>query len=78
MTADKHDREYQTYRHNGHEIHGLILPPLQDKTRFVNKLPNAIVNTTKLGFSPVMVEDGKINVLPPYLYEMPLNEVLTW
>lgn len=78
MTADKHDREHQTYRHDGHEIHGLILPPLQDKTRFVNKLPNAIVNTTKLGLSPVMVDNGRIDVLPPYLVEMPLNEVLVW
>lgn len=78
MTADKHDREHQTYRHNGHEIHGLILPPFQDKTRFVNKLPNAIVNTTKVGLSPIIVENGQINVLPPYMTEMPLNEVLEW
>lgn len=78
MTADKHDREHQTFRHNGHEIHGLILPPLQDKTRFTNKLPNAIVNTTKLGFSPVIVDNGKIDVLPPYLMEMPLGEKLEW
>lgn len=78
MTADKHDREHQTYRHNLHDLHGLILPPFQDKTRFVNKLPNAIVNTTKIGFSPVMVDNGKIDVLPPFLTEMPLNEVLTW
>lgn len=78
MTADKHDREHQTYRHNGHQMDGLILPPFQDKTRFVNKIANAIVNTTKVGFSPVMVEDGKVNVLAPYLTEMPLNERLEW
>ena len=78
MTADKHDREHQTYRHNGHTLDGLVLPPFQDKTRFVNKLPNAIVNTTKIGFSPVMVENGKVEVLTPYLTEMPLNEVLVW
>jgi hypothetical protein len=78
MTADKHDREHQTYRHNGHTLDGLVLPPFQDKTRFVNKLPNAIVNTTKVGFSPVMVENGKVEVLTPYLTEMPLNEVLVW
>ncbi len=78
MTADKHDREHQVYEHNGHEIHGLILPPFQDKTRFTNKLPNAIVNTTKVGFSPVMVENGKIEVLPPFLTETPLGESLVW
>jgi hypothetical protein len=59
-------------------LDGLVLPPFQDKTRFVNKLPNAIVNTTKVGFSPVMVENGKVEVLTPYLTEMPLNEVLVW
>lgn len=78
MTADKHKIDHQTYRHNGNEIHGLILPPLQDKTRFTNKLPRAIVHATKVGFSPVLVEDGKVNVLSPYLLEMPLNEVLVW
>lgn len=78
MNADKHKIDYQTYRHNGNEIHGLILPPFQDKTRFTNKLPRAIVHASKVGFSPVLVEDGEINVLSPYLMEMPLNEVLTW
>lgn len=78
MTADKHKRDHQTYRYNNYELQGLILPPLQEKTRFTNKLPRAIVSETKIGFSPVLVEDGKINVLPPYLLEMPLNEVLTW
>lgn len=78
MTADKHKRDYQTYRHDENEIHGLILPPLQDKTRFTNKLPRAIVHESKVGVSPVMVEDGKINVLPPHLVEMPLNDILVW
>jgi len=78
MTADKHAKDYQTYRHNGHELHGIILPPFQDKTRFTNKLPNAIVQTTRIGFSPVFIKDGKINRLDPFLQEMPLNEVLTW
>lgn len=78
MTADKHDREHQSYEHNGHEIHGLILPPFQDKTRFTHKLPNANVNTTKVGFSPVMVENGKIEVLPAFLTETPLGERLEW
>lgn len=78
MTADKHKRDHQTFRFKDNEIHGLILPPLQDKTRFTKKLPRAIISDVQLGFSPVMVEDGKINVLPPYLLEMPLNEVLTW
>ena len=78
VTADKHDREHQTYRHNGNQLDGIVLPPFQDKTRFTNKLPNAIVNTTKVGFSPIMIEDGKVNVLPPYMTEMPLNEVLVW
>ena len=78
MTADKHKIDHQTYRHNGNEIHGLILPPFQDQTRFTKKLPRAIVHATKVGFSPVFVKDGKIEVLTPYLMEMPLNEVLTW
>lgn len=78
MTADKHDREHQTYRHNGHELHGLILSPFQDKTRFTNKLPRAIVNQTGVGFSPVIVENGNITVLPPYISKMPLGEVLEW
>jgi len=78
MTADKHDREYQIYKHNGHDIHGLILPPFQDKTRFTNKLPRAIVNQTGLGLSPVIVENGNITVLPPYISKMPLGEVLEW
>ena len=78
MTADKHDREKQIYSNDGHELTGLILPPFQDKTRFTHKLPRAIVNTTKVGFSPVMVEDGRIEVLPPYLSEMPMGEVLVW
>ncbi len=78
MTADKHKRDYQTYRHNDHEIHGLILPPMQDKTRFTNKLPRAIVHEARLGLPPVLVENGFITVMTPHLLEMPLNEVLTW
>lgn len=78
MTADKHDSEYQMYRHGNHELKGVVCAPFQDKTRFIRKLPNAVANTTKVGFSPVMIENGSINVLNPYLTEMPLNEVLTW
>ncbi len=78
MTADKHKVDHQIYKHNNKEIHGLILPPFQDKTRFTNKIPRVIVQATRVGFSPVIVEDGKINALAPYLLEMPLNDVLTW
>lgn len=78
VTADKHDPDHQTYRHNGNELHGVICAPLQDKTRFSNKLPNVIVHESKLGFSPILVEDGKVNILPAYTFEMPLNEVLVW
>jgi hypothetical protein len=78
MTGHTHKYDYQTYRHDGHEIHGMILPPLQEKTRFTNSLPTAIVHETKLGFAPVVVDNGKINVLEPYLFNMGLGEKLVW
>lgn len=78
VTADKHKTDYQVYRHNGHELHGVILPPFQDKTRFTNRLPTAITAGTKIGISPIWMEGGKITVLNPYLTEMPIGEVLTW
>lgn len=78
ITADKHKIDYQTYRHNGHDIHGIILPPFQDKTRFANKLPNVVTTGTQIGFSPVLIENGKVERLQPYLTEMPKGEVLQW
>lgn len=78
MTAHTHDHEHQVYIHNRHEIHGIICPPFQEKTRFTNRLPEIMPSPTRIGFSPVVIEDGKINVLPAYLAEMPLNEVLKW
>lgn len=78
MTADKHKIDRQVYQHNGHELHGVILPPFQDKTRFTNKLPHAVVTHTQVGFSPAIIENGKIELLTPYLAEMPRGEVLTW
>lgn len=78
MTAHTHKREHQTYRHNGHELHGLILPPLQEKTRFTRRLPRAIVHETRTGISPVLIKDGKIIVLEPHLLEIELGDVLKW
>lgn len=78
VTADKHKIDTQTYSHRGHELRGIILPPFQDKTRFTNKLPYAVVESSRVGFSPLIIEDGRISVLPPYLTEMPRGETLKW
>lgn len=78
VTADKHKTDRQTYRHNGHELSGVILPPFQDKTRFTYKLPYAVMESPRVGFSPLVIENGKIEILAPDMAEMPRGEVLTW
>ncbi len=78
ITADKHSYDYQMYKHNDHMLQGIICPPFQDKTRFTNKLPGVIASPTKVGFAPLLAENGKVYPLDPYLLEMPLNEVLVW
>jgi len=78
-TAHTHKADHQIFIHNGHEVHGIICPPLQEKTRFTNKIATAIVHETKLGLSPfVIYPNGFIQVLPPFLMEMPLGDKLIW
>lgn len=78
MTAHTHKREHQTYRNNGNEVHGLILPPLQAQTRFTRKMPRAVVQGARVGLSPVMVNDGDIQVLNPYMLEFELGDKVVW
>lgn len=78
FTAHTHKYNFQVYKNGQDEVRGIIVPPLQEKTRFTNRLKTAIVHPTKLGFAPVVIYPDKIEVLDPYLYEMPLGEALQW
>lgn len=79
LTAHTHMPDRQVFRYENQEIHGIIVPPFQDKTRYVSKIATAIVQNTKVGFSPLVIyPNGKIDILEPYLLSTPLGERLVW
>lgn len=75
ITAHTHDPDYQTYMSNWKEVHGIILPSQQMKTRYVNGVAPTSVNRIGLQFMHVS-KNGNIEIPKPYLLEQPLGHVV--
>jgi hypothetical protein len=76
LSAHTHNPDHKVYIQEGHEMHYIVLPSWQDKTRFANDKMALAINRVGLQVLNISAE-GEIKVFAPMLMESPRGEFIT-